>query len=79
MSTDILFYDWLQFLSTVIKKNQSVDLRLFQIVKKDFVLWLGKLVPCERIFSKAGLAITKKRSNSSGKFEKMIFSNFNLN
>lgn len=60
------------------KQNQYVYPRLFQIVKKRFCI-MGTSVPCERIFSKAGQTITKKRSRlSSKKFEKMIFLNFNL-
>jgi len=60
------------------KQNQYVYPRLFQIVKKRFCI-MGTSVPCERIFSKAGQTITKKRSRLlSTKFEKIIFLNFNL-
>lgn len=60
------------------KLNQYVYPRLFKFVKKRFCI-MGTSVPCERIFSKAGQTITKKRSRlTSSKFEQMIFLNFNL-
>lgn len=60
------------------KRNQFVYPRLLQIVRKRLCI-MGTSVPCERIFSKAGQTITKKRSTlTSGKFEKMIFLNYNL-
>ncbi|CAI6371978.1 unnamed protein product [Macrosiphum euphorbiae] len=60
------------------KLNQYVYPRLFKFVKKRFCI-MGTSVPCERIFSKAGQTITKKRSRlTCSKFEQMIFLNFNL-
>jgi len=60
------------------KINLYVYPRLFKFVKKRFCI-MGTSVPCERIFSKAGQTITKKRSRlTSSKFEQMIFLNFNL-
>lgn len=60
------------------KENKNVYLRLFSIMRKRLGI-MATSVPCERIFSKSGQTITEKRNRlCSGKFEKMIFLNFNL-
>lgn len=59
------------------KDNRNVYPCLFALMKKRLCV-LATSVPCERIFSKAGQTISKKRSRQSSKnFEKMIFLNFN--
>lgn len=60
------------------KENKNVYPRLFIIMRKRLGI-MATSVPCECIFSKSGQFITEKRNRlCSGKFEKMIFLNFNL-